>query len=138
MLHSQSDQGTFKVDGLIKKVSSSPLFPCPSLIDIVPQTITVTIDGSDLHLISYYTSEDIRSGKLKVRAVSQPGILLTACGYPRGQRTGPTSCRFTCLPISFARQTFVFHQRWRMDQMENNASCEWTVRIFKSEITAHS
>jgi len=31
------------------------------------QTITVTIDGSDLHLISYYTSEDIRSGKLKVR-----------------------------------------------------------------------
>jgi hypothetical protein len=33
------------------------------------QTITVTIDGSDLHLISYYTSEDIRSGKLKVRTV---------------------------------------------------------------------
>ncbi|KAH9481870.1 Global transcription regulator FGP1 [Psilocybe cubensis] len=42
-----SDQGTFKAGGLIKK------------------TITVTIDGSDLHLISYYTSEDIRSGKLK-------------------------------------------------------------------------
>jgi hypothetical protein len=30
------------------------------------QTITVTVEGSDLHLISYYTSEDIRSGKLKV------------------------------------------------------------------------
>jgi hypothetical protein len=30
------------------------------------QTITVTIEGSDLHLISYYTSEDIRSGVLKV------------------------------------------------------------------------
>jgi hypothetical protein len=25
------------------------------------------IEGSDLHLISYYTSEDIRSGRLKVR-----------------------------------------------------------------------
>ncbi|KAF5341797.1 hypothetical protein D9611_001379 [Ephemerocybe angulata] len=42
-----SDQGTFKPGGLIKK------------------TITVTIEGSDLHLISYYTSEDIRTGKLK-------------------------------------------------------------------------
>ncbi|KAF9048847.1 Gti1/Pac2 family-domain-containing protein [Panaeolus papilionaceus] len=42
-----SDQGTFKVGGLIKK------------------TITVTIEGSDLHLISYYTSEDVRSRKLK-------------------------------------------------------------------------
>ncbi|KAG7444725.1 uncharacterized protein BT62DRAFT_829070, partial [Guyanagaster necrorhizus] len=41
------DHGAFKPNGLIKK------------------TITVTIDGSDLHLISYYTSEDIRSGKLK-------------------------------------------------------------------------
>ncbi|KAK7461836.1 hypothetical protein VKT23_008265 [Stygiomarasmius scandens] len=44
---SGSDQGTFKPNGLIKK------------------TITVTIEGSDLHLISYYTSEDIRSGRLK-------------------------------------------------------------------------
>ncbi|RXW25512.1 hypothetical protein EST38_g361 [Candolleomyces aberdarensis] len=44
---SGTDQGTFKPGGLIKK------------------TITVTIEGSDLHLISYYTSEDIRSGKLK-------------------------------------------------------------------------
>ncbi|KAJ3906395.1 Gti1/Pac2 family-domain-containing protein [Lentinula edodes] len=42
-----SDQGTFKPNGLIKK------------------TITVTIEGSDLHLISYYTSEDIRNGRLK-------------------------------------------------------------------------
>ncbi|KAF8151016.1 Gti1/Pac2 family-domain-containing protein [Crassisporium funariophilum] len=51
-----SDQGTFKVGGLIKK------------------TITVTIEGSDLHLISYYTSEDIRSGKLK-RPSSRPDIM---------------------------------------------------------------
>ncbi|KAF9532675.1 Gti1/Pac2 family-domain-containing protein [Crepidotus variabilis] len=42
-----NEQGTFKAGGLIKK------------------TITVTIEGSDLHLISYYTSEDIRSGRLK-------------------------------------------------------------------------
>ncbi|KAJ3546071.1 hypothetical protein NMY22_g2194 [Coprinellus aureogranulatus] len=41
------EQGTFKPGGLIKK------------------TITVTIEGSDLHLISYYTSDDIRAGKLK-------------------------------------------------------------------------
>ncbi|KAJ3561757.1 hypothetical protein NP233_g9998 [Leucocoprinus birnbaumii] len=45
--HSSNDQGTFKPNGLIKK------------------TITVTIEGSDLHLISYYTSDDIRSGILK-------------------------------------------------------------------------
>jgi Gti1/Pac2 family transcription factor len=37
-----------------------------------PQTITVTVEGSDLHLISYYTSEDIRSGKLKVRMLTYP------------------------------------------------------------------
>ncbi|KAJ7590228.1 Gti1/Pac2 family-domain-containing protein [Mycena floridula] len=53
---SSSDQGTFKVNGLIKK------------------TITVTIDGSDLHLISYYTSEDIRAGRLK-KPSSRPDIM---------------------------------------------------------------
>ncbi|PPQ63234.1 hypothetical protein CVT24_005694 [Panaeolus cyanescens] len=51
-----SDQGTFKIGGLIKK------------------TITVTIEGSDLHLISYYTSEDVRSRKLK-RPSSRPDIM---------------------------------------------------------------
>ncbi|PFH46020.1 hypothetical protein AMATHDRAFT_70757 [Amanita thiersii Skay4041] len=54
--HGGNDQGTFKPGGLIKK------------------TITVTIEGSDLHLISYYTSEDIRSGKLK-RPTSRPDIM---------------------------------------------------------------
>ncbi|KAJ3760128.1 Gti1/Pac2 family-domain-containing protein [Lentinula raphanica] len=53
---SASDQGTFKPNGLIKK------------------TITVTIEGSDLHLISYYTSEDIRNGRLK-RPSSRPDIM---------------------------------------------------------------
>ncbi|KAJ7036825.1 Gti1/Pac2 family-domain-containing protein [Mycena alexandri] len=42
-----NEHGTFKPNGLIKK------------------TITVTIEGSDLHLISYYTSADQHSGKLK-------------------------------------------------------------------------
>ncbi|KAF9072585.1 Gti1/Pac2 family-domain-containing protein [Rhodocollybia butyracea] len=53
---SGGDQGTFKPNGLIKK------------------TITVTIEGSDLHLISYYTSEDIRNGRLK-RPSSRPDIM---------------------------------------------------------------
>jgi Gti1/Pac2 family transcription factor len=66
--NSGSDQGTFKPNGLIKKVCyrvSSCI--CTSNSIFLWQTITVTIDGSDLHLISYYTSEDIRSGRLKVR-----------------------------------------------------------------------
>ncbi|PBK68261.1 hypothetical protein ARMSODRAFT_888001, partial [Armillaria solidipes] len=41
---------------------------------LVKKTITVTIDGSDLHLISYYTTEDIRSGKLK-KPSSHPDIM---------------------------------------------------------------
>ncbi|KIY69984.1 hypothetical protein CYLTODRAFT_348486 [Cylindrobasidium torrendii FP15055 ss-10] len=41
-----SEQGTFKPDGLIKK------------------TITVTLDQTDLHLISYYTMADWRAGRL--------------------------------------------------------------------------
>ncbi|KAJ7659717.1 Gti1/Pac2 family-domain-containing protein [Mycena polygramma] len=45
--HQSSEHETFKPNGLIKK------------------TITVTIEGSDLHLISYYTSADQHSGKLK-------------------------------------------------------------------------
>lgn len=61
-----SDQGTFKPGGLIKKVSTSRRLFAANVLNTPPQTITVTIEGSDLHLISYYTSEDIRSGKLKV------------------------------------------------------------------------
>ncbi|KAF7375292.1 hypothetical protein MSAN_00416000 [Mycena sanguinolenta] len=51
-----TEHGTFKPNGLIKK------------------TITVTIEGSDLHLISYYTSADQHSGKLK-RPTSRPDIM---------------------------------------------------------------
>ncbi|KAK7032743.1 Gti1/Pac2 family-domain-containing protein [Favolaschia claudopus] len=53
---SSSEHGTFKPNGLIKK------------------TITVTIEGSDLHLISYYTSADQHSGKLK-RPTTRPDIM---------------------------------------------------------------
>ncbi|KAJ7853096.1 Gti1/Pac2 family-domain-containing protein [Mycena leptocephala] len=53
---STSEQETLKPNGLIKN------------------TITVTIEGSDLHLISYYTSADQHSGKLK-RPTSRPDIM---------------------------------------------------------------
>ncbi|KAJ7850731.1 Gti1/Pac2 family-domain-containing protein, partial [Mycena leptocephala] len=51
-----SQHGTLKPNGLIKK------------------TITVAIEGSDLHLISYYTSADQHSGRLK-RPTSRPDIM---------------------------------------------------------------
>jgi len=45
-------------------------------LNLTVQTITVTIDGSDLHLISYYTSEDVRSGALKRPTMStRPDIM---------------------------------------------------------------
>lgn len=37
------------------------------------QTITVTIDGSDLHLVSYYTQQDLQSRRLR-RISSRPDI----------------------------------------------------------------
>ncbi|KAJ7932035.1 Gti1/Pac2 family-domain-containing protein [Mycena leptocephala] len=53
---SATEHGTFKHNGLIKK------------------TITVIIEGSELHLISYYTSSDQHSGKLK-RPTSHADIM---------------------------------------------------------------
>ncbi|THV04145.1 hypothetical protein K435DRAFT_906562 [Dendrothele bispora CBS 962.96] len=50
------DQTTFKPNALIKK------------------TITVTVNGSELHLVSYYGLEDIKSGKLK-KLSSRPDIM---------------------------------------------------------------
>ncbi|THV02130.1 hypothetical protein K435DRAFT_653982 [Dendrothele bispora CBS 962.96] len=56
-LSSYSDnQTTFKPNALIKK------------------TITVTVNSSELHLVSYYTLEDINSGKLK-KLSSRPDIM---------------------------------------------------------------
>ncbi|KAJ7895113.1 Gti1/Pac2 family-domain-containing protein [Mycena leptocephala] len=59
-----SEHGTFKPNGLIKKVRST-VQPMETVHSHLIQTITVTIEGSDLHLISYYTSADQHSGKLK-------------------------------------------------------------------------
>ncbi|THU79531.1 hypothetical protein K435DRAFT_631988, partial [Dendrothele bispora CBS 962.96] len=52
----RDDQTTFKRNALIKK------------------TITVTLNGSELHLVSYYGLEDIKSGKLK-KLSSRPDIM---------------------------------------------------------------
>lgn len=38
------------------------------------QTITVKIDDSDHHLISYFTQEDVRSGRLQ-RPTSRPELM---------------------------------------------------------------
>ncbi|TFK73284.1 hypothetical protein BDN72DRAFT_854934 [Pluteus cervinus] len=65
---------------------------------LIKKTITVNVEGSDLHLISYYTLEDIRSGKLK-RPSSRPDIMspympphlfrLTAFRVPPKVEAGP-------------------------------------------------
>ncbi|KAH9943693.1 Gti1/Pac2 family-domain-containing protein [Amylocystis lapponica] len=71
--HAAEGHGTLKPNGLVKK------------------TITVKIDGSDHHLISYFTQEDIRSGRLQrpttrpdLRAIEIPQELLqsTTFRYP--------------------------------------------------------
>ncbi|KDQ59130.1 hypothetical protein JAAARDRAFT_33862 [Jaapia argillacea MUCL 33604] len=54
--HHANDQDAYKPGGLIKK------------------TITVNIDGTDYHLISYYTQEDISSGRLQ-RPLSRQDIM---------------------------------------------------------------
>ena len=59
--------GRFKENGLVKKVYSMILFLHLCFVDtnkILLQTITVVIEGSDHHLIAYYTQEDVRLGKL--------------------------------------------------------------------------
>ncbi|KIK50653.1 hypothetical protein GYMLUDRAFT_182459, partial [Collybiopsis luxurians FD-317 M1] len=38
------------------------------------ETVTITIEGSDFHLISYYSSEDICNGRLK-RPLSRPDVM---------------------------------------------------------------
>ena len=67
--------GTLKPGGLIKKVrhSNVNLFESETGNSIIPQTVTVTIDDTDLHLISYYTQEDIVHNRLK-RLVTRPDI----------------------------------------------------------------
>ncbi|CCM04319.1 uncharacterized protein FIBRA_06490 [Fibroporia radiculosa] len=47
---------------------------------LIKKTITVKINGSDHHLISYFTQEDVRSGKLR-RPTSRPDLM--ALGIPQ-------------------------------------------------------
>ncbi|KIY43806.1 hypothetical protein FISHEDRAFT_52585, partial [Fistulina hepatica ATCC 64428] len=69
------EQGSFKVNGLTKKVRYPVLYATPPPTQVFLQTITVTTDGaSDLHLISYYTVEDVESGRLK-KPTSRPDIM---------------------------------------------------------------
>ncbi|KIY64711.1 hypothetical protein CYLTODRAFT_328510, partial [Cylindrobasidium torrendii FP15055 ss-10] len=63
-----SDFGVVKDGGLVKK------------------TITITIDGSDIHLVSYYTVADLEAGKLQTPA-SRPDIMSLELS-PRRFRTG--------------------------------------------------
>jgi hypothetical protein len=74
------------------------LFRSPSLSICSTQNeiITVTIDGSELHLISYYTSDDIRSGRLPngrpdIMALEMPLDIfgLTSLRYPPKVEIGP-------------------------------------------------
>ena len=37
-------------------------------LTLLPQSITVTVDGSEMQLVSYYTIEDKLSGKLKAKS----------------------------------------------------------------------
>ena len=67
-------QLSYKPRGLVKKVRASPL-----LSDFLPeadgqQTITVRVDGSDYHLIAYYTPEDVAAGVLR-RPTSRPDLM---------------------------------------------------------------
>nr|QHB50200.1 gluconate transport inducer 1 [Sparassis latifolia] len=55
---------------------------------LIKKTITVKIDGSDHHLISYYTQEDVRSGRLQrpssrtdLRSVEIPAELLKSSSF---------------------------------------------------------
>ncbi len=63
---------SYKPRGLVKKVRS--LSPLVSAQADGQQTITVKIDGSDYHLISYYTQEDLAAGFLR-RPTSHPDLM---------------------------------------------------------------
>lgn len=56
---------SYKPRGLIKKVIALVRFMKPPPDFARQQTITVKIDGSDYHLISYYTQEDLATGLLR-------------------------------------------------------------------------
>ena len=55
------ERPSHKPNGLVKKVSSIIVV---AIYTKSWQTITITIGGSDLHLVAYYTIEDVIAGKL--------------------------------------------------------------------------
>lgn len=67
-------QVTLKVGGLIKKVRTNSVPSSIVVANRAHQTITVKIDGSDHHLISYFVQDDIRSGRLR-RPNSSPELM---------------------------------------------------------------
>ena len=73
--HLPEPQLSYKPRGLVKKVGSfsvsRTLWPAES---DGQQTITVKIDGSDYHLISYYTQEDLAAGLLR-RPTGHPDLM---------------------------------------------------------------
>lgn len=68
-----------KQDGLVKKVSSVILYRRMWVRPLLSQTITVCADGTQYHLISYYTDDDFRSKRLQ-RPIRRPDIM--ALGIP--------------------------------------------------------
>lgn len=71
--HLPEPQLSYKPRGLVKKVIRA-LDLRAALGSYCQQTITVKIDGSDYHLISYYTQEDLTSGLLR-RPTSHPDLV---------------------------------------------------------------
>lgn len=60
----------FKEGGLVKKVSARQILGRVSqltspVISLTPQTMSVQMQGYSQHMISYYTVEDVMSGKLR-------------------------------------------------------------------------
>ena len=50
---------------------SFPVAEYPPLT--IAQTITVTINDADWHLVAYYSTTDVQNGTLKVGTPTQPG-----------------------------------------------------------------
>lgn len=131
-----NDQGTFKTGGLIKKVNHHYLRWNKILTYNFVwslQTITVIVQESvpeptHLHLISYYTSDDIRSGKLKVSQMDKPHLCIPlTIDYCRDRRRGRTLWTYTCHLIFFVWRPFVFLPRWRWAPMESPGLCKCSI-----------
>ncbi|THU86582.1 hypothetical protein K435DRAFT_922387, partial [Dendrothele bispora CBS 962.96] len=81
------DQNTFKPNALVKK------------------TITVMVNGSELHLVSYYASEDINSGKLKIALINSlsGGVGIIGIPTPDQAEFSGISRAYTVVYLIFLR-----------------------------------